>query len=182
MMYRESDGVTSAEIDAGPNNAPAGEPRRSGRGADRYHGAFRRQLRAVAIGLLLVNLALGLFARQQQHATIDHSIDIFDTAFISTNYVHLAQMSFQRFVDDRLRAAEPIAIANANGLLDTVLDDMDVVIEKSNSPRSRAQAQDIKANIAALPNMGSDAAAPTDRLADIQQQLEQLGSAIPPSA
>src|SRR6201988_1691023 len=105
MTYaRESDGVASAEIEAGPNSPPASEPRRSGRGTDRYQGAFRRQLRAVAIGLLLVNLALGLFARQQQHATIDHAIDIFDTAFISTNYVHLAQMSFQRYVYERIRA------------------------------------------------------------------------------
>jgi hypothetical protein len=106
--------VTSAEIEPGPNSAPADESRRSGRGTDRYHGAFRRQLRAVAIGLLLVNLALGLFARQQQHATIDHSIDIFDTAFISTNYVHLAQMAFQRYVDDRVRDTEPIEVENAN--------------------------------------------------------------------
>jgi hypothetical protein len=146
--------VASADLDAGPNNAPTGERRRSGRGANIYQGVFRQQLRAVAIGLLLVNLALGLFARQQQHATIDQAIDIFDTAFISTNYVHLSQMSFQRFVDDRIRASESIEISNANELLDTVLDDMDVVIEKSNSARSRAQAQDIKASIAALTNIG----------------------------
>jgi PAS domain-containing protein len=165
--------VTSAETDAGPNNAA--EPRRTSRGTDRYQGAFRRQLRAVAIGLLLVNLALGLFARQQQHETIDHAINIFDTAFISTNYVHLAQMSFQRYVDERVRAAEPIEVENANELLDTVLDDMDVVIEKSNSPRSRDQAQEIKANIAALPNIGMDRAALADRLGNIQQELEQLG-------
>jgi diguanylate cyclase (GGDEF)-like protein len=167
--------VTSAEIEPGPNSPPAGQPRRSGRGTDRYQGAFRRQLRAVAIGLLLVNLALGLFARQQQHATIDHAIDIFDTAFISTNYVHLAQMSFQRYVDERIRAAEPIEVENANDLLDAVLDDMDVVIEKSNSPRSRAQAQDIKADIAVLPNIAIDNSAMAGRLANIQQELEQLG-------
>jgi PAS domain-containing protein len=175
MCARESDGVASAEIDAGPNDAPTGERRRSGRAANIYHGVFRRQLQAVAIGLLLVNLALGLFARQQQHATIDQAIDIFDTAFISTNYVHLAQMSFQRFVDDRIRAAEPIEISNANELLDTVLDDMDVVIEKSNSARSRTQAQDIKANIAALTNVGMNNPVLTERLANIQQELEQLG-------
>ena len=166
--------MTSAEIEPGPNSPPAGQPRRSGRGTDRYQGAFRRQLRAVAIGLLLVNLALGLFARQQQHATIDHAIDIFDTAFISTNYVHLAQMSFQRYVDERIRAAEPIEVENANDLLDAVLDDMDVVIEKSNSPRSRAQAQDIKADIAVLPNIAIDNSAMAGRLANIQQELEQL--------
>src|SRR5215469_11810827 len=98
---------------------------------DRFYRAFRRQLRAVAIGLLLVNLALGLFARQQQRATIDGAIDIFDTAFISTNYVHLAQMSFQRYADERMRADGPDAIAKANEGLDKVLEEMDVAIEKA---------------------------------------------------
>ena len=167
--------MASADLDAGPNSARTDEPRRSGRGANIYQGVFRQQLRAVAIGLLLVNLALGLFARQQQQATIDQAIDIFDTAFISTNYVHLAQMSFQRFVDDRIRATEPIEISNANELLDTVLDDMDVVIDKSNSARSRTQAQDIKASIAALTDIGLNNPILTDRLSNIQQELEQLG-------
>ena len=87
MPSTEIDTETKAVLSEGqPRAHPA---------ADRYHGAFRRQLRVVAIGLLVVNLALGLFARQQQHHIIDHAINIFDTAFISTNYVHLAQVSFQ---------------------------------------------------------------------------------------
>jgi hypothetical protein len=163
VHVRECNGVASAEIAAGPNDAPTRARPRSGRVANLYHGVFRRQLRAVAICLLLVNLALGLFARQQQHATIDHAIDIFDTAFISTNYVHLAQMSFQRYADDRLRAAGPEQIARANALLENVLDEMDVAIERSSSPRSRAQGLEIRANIAALPNVGIDAPDLTDR-------------------
>src|ERR1700732_2221026 len=153
---RECDGVASAEIEAGPNDDPSrGRPRSSGV-AGIYHGVFRRQLRAVGIGLLLVNLALGLFARLQQHATIDYAIDIFDTAFISTNYVHLAQMSFQRYFDDRIRATGPVQIAKANELLEKVLDEMDVVIERSSSPRSRAQGLEIRAKIAALQNVGME--------------------------
>src|SRR6202047_3880871 len=150
---RECDGVASAEIEGGPNDAPTRGRPRSGRVANIYHGVFRRQLRAVAICLLLVNLALGLFARQQQHATIDHAIDIYDTAFISTNYVHLAQMSFQRYADDRVRAAAPAQVADANALLDKVLDEMDVAIEKSSSPHSRALGMEIRADIAALPDL-----------------------------
>jgi len=150
--------VASAEIDAGTKNA------------------FRRQLRAVAIGLLMVNLAVGLFARQQQHATIDYAINIYDTAFISTNYVHLAQMSFQHYVDDRIRAAGPVQISQVNELLGNVLDEMDVAIERSSSPRSRAQGLEIRANIAALPNVGMDAPELADRMTNIQQQMEQLGA------
>src|SRR5580704_10779141 len=178
LRIRECDSVASAEIDAGTSNAPAGaaagEQPRSRRIVDRYHGAFRRQLRAVAIGLLLVNVALGLFARQQQHATIDHAIDIYDTAFISTNYVHLAQMSFQRYADDRVRAAAPAQVADANALLDKVLDEMDVAIEKSSSPHSRALGMEIRADIAALPDLVIETAGLTDRLSDIQQKLAQL--------
>jgi hypothetical protein len=77
--------VTATKSGATTDIIPPRGPPRSRGAADIYQGAFRRQLRAVAIGLLLLNLALGLFARQQQHAVIDHAIDIFDSAFISTN-------------------------------------------------------------------------------------------------
>ena len=168
--------MTTAETAAGSTGAPTHGRPRSSRVADRYNGSFRRQLRVVAIGLLMVNLALGLFARQQQHATIDHAINIYDTAFIATNYVHLAQMSFQRYVDDRIRAAGPIETSKANELLEKVLDEMDVAIERSSSPRSRALGLEIRANIAALPDLGANAPEVADRLTDIAQKMEQLGA------
>jgi diguanylate cyclase (GGDEF)-like protein len=176
VRLRECDRVAFAEIDAGAKSAPTPGATRSGRAADRYHGSFRRQLRALAICLLMVNLALGLFARQQQHATIDHAIDIYDTAFVSTNYVHLAQMSFQRYVNERMRAAGPLQTSKANELLEIVLDEMDVAIEKSISPRSRAQGLEIRANIATLTDPGMDAPELAERTADIQQKMEQLGA------
>jgi diguanylate cyclase (GGDEF)-like protein len=165
--------VASAEIDAQPQDASTtlGRPR-SGRIADRYHSSFR----AVAIGLLMVNLAVGLFARQQQHAIIDYAINIYDTAFVSTNYVHLAQTSFQHYVDERIRAAGPVQIAKANELLDNVQEQIDVAVERSSSPRSRAEGLEIKANIAALANAGTDAQDLADRLAAIQREMEQLGA------
>ena len=159
------------ENDAGAKAAAT--PRRQ-RPFDRFHGAFRRRLRVVAIGLLLVNLALGLFARQQQHATVDRAIDIFDSAFISTNYLHLAQMSFQHYVDERSHAADAAAIAKANALLDDVLADIDVTIERSTSSRTRAQGSDVRASIAALPYLDLDGEFLSGRLADIQQGLDGL--------
>ena len=168
--------MASAEIDAEPANALPRGKLDSTRRADRYHSSFRRQLRVVAIGLLVVNLALGLFARQQQHATIDHAIDIFDTAFISTNYVHLAQVSFQHYVDDRIRAAGPAEVSKADELLENVLSEVDVAIERSTSPRSRDLGLEIKANIAALPNIGTDDPDLAGRIANIQQAMEQLSA------
>jgi diguanylate cyclase (GGDEF)-like protein len=163
--------VTSAEIDAGTDIDPPHGPARSSRVADRHHGSFR----VLAIGLLMVNLAVGLFARQQQHAIIDYAINVYDTAFISTNYVHLAQTSFQHYIDERTRAAGPAQIAKANDLLENVLDEMDVAIERSSSPRSRAQGLEIRANIVALADVGIDAPGLADRIASIQQEMEQLG-------
>jgi diguanylate cyclase (GGDEF)-like protein len=151
-------------------------PPRSRGAADIYQGAFRRQLRAVAVGLLLLNLALGLFARQQQHAVIDHAIDIFDSAFISTNYLHLAQESFQHYADDRIHAADPNEIAQANGLLDNVLTQVDVAIERATSSQSREMGREIRERIAALPGAQGDPPALTDRIKSIQDALEQLSA------
>jgi diguanylate cyclase (GGDEF)-like protein len=130
----------------------------------------------VAIGLLMVNLGVGLVARQQQHAIIDYAINIYDTAFISTNYVHLAQTSFQHYVDERTRATGPVQISRANELLENVLDEIDVAIERSSSPRSHAQGLEIRANIVALPHVGMAAQELADRLSNIQQEMEQLGA------
>jgi diguanylate cyclase (GGDEF)-like protein len=167
----ERDSMASAEINAGTKRALTHGRRRSLRLADRY-GSFG----VVAIGLLLINLGVGLFARQQQHAIIDYAINVYDTAFISTNYVHLAQTSFQHYVDDRVRAVGPVQIAKADELLEKVLEEMDVAIERSSSPQSRARGLEIRANIAALRNIAANGTELTDRTADIQQQMEQLGA------
>jgi diguanylate cyclase (GGDEF)-like protein len=172
----ESDSVTSADIDAGTKGTPALVRPHASRAGDRYQSSFRRQLRVAAIGLLMVNLALGLFARQQQRATIDYAINIFDTAFISTNYVHLAQMSFQHYGDDRLRAAEPAEISKANELLENVLDEMDVAIERSTTPSSRDLGLKIRANMAALADAGMDAPDLDGRIAGIQREMERLSA------
>jgi diguanylate cyclase (GGDEF)-like protein len=163
--------MASAETNAGANNAPTRQRSRSLRLADRYSS-----FGVVAIGLLLVNLGVGLFARQQQHAIIDYAINVYDTAFISTNYVHLAQTSFQHYVDDRVRAVGPVQVAKANELLEQVLEEVDVAIERSSSPQSRALGQEIRTDIAGLANVAANGREMTDRTANIQQQMEQLGA------
>jgi diguanylate cyclase (GGDEF)-like protein len=168
--------VASADFDVRADNVLTRGPPRSRGAAEIYQGAFRRQLRAVAIGLLLLNLALGLFARQQQHAVIDHAIDIFDSAFISTNYLHLAQVSFQHYADNRIHAADQNEIAEANELLDNVLNQVDVAIERSTPSRSRELGREIREKIAALPGAQDDPRALTDRIKSIQGALEQLSA------
>jgi diguanylate cyclase (GGDEF)-like protein len=164
--------LASAEIGPRTKGAPGRKRRRFNRGTDKHHSAFR----VVAIGLLLINMAVGLFARQQQHTIIDYAVNVYDTAFISANYVHLAQTSFQHYVDERTRAAGPVQISEANKLLETVLDEMDVAIERSSSPHSRAQGLEIRAKIAALANAGTDAQELAAQVAEIQNEMEKLGA------
>jgi diguanylate cyclase (GGDEF)-like protein len=166
--------VASAETDAGAANTPTNNMPHSDRPADRYSISFRRQFRLVTISLLVINLMIGLFARHQQRAIIDYAASTYDIAFTATNYVNLAQIAFQHYADDRYRAAGPVQISKSNELLDTVLDDLDVAIDRSSSPRVRAQGLDIRANISALVGSGTDTAELETQIANIQAELERL--------
>jgi diguanylate cyclase (GGDEF)-like protein len=166
--------VASAEIPAGTASAATSSAPHSDRPADRYSIAFRRQFRLVTVSLLVINLVIGLIARHQQRAIIDYAANTYDTAFLATNYVNLAQIAFQHYADDRFRATGPAQIAKANELLDTVLDDLDVAIDRSSSPRTRAQGLEIRADISAMVGAGTDAAELETKIANIQGQLERL--------
>jgi methyl-accepting chemotaxis protein len=143
--------------------------------------AFRRKVRIGAIALLILNIAVGLFARHQQRAVLDYTLEVYDTAFISTNYVHLAQVAFQHYVDQhyvdqRLSPSTSPDPARTSEDLQAVLDNLDVAIEKADSPSSRAAAQEVRSAIVALGAMRVGAGALKPRLVDIQDKLEGLGS------
>jgi diguanylate cyclase (GGDEF)-like protein len=165
--------VTSAEIVAA-KDAPVHGDAQSVRARDRGTRSFRRQFRLVTISLLAVNLLIGLFARHQQHAIIDYAVTIYDTAFISTNYVSLAQIGFQHYVDERSRASGAAQTSKANELLESVLDDMDVAVERSSSPVAHARGLAIRADIADLLALAPDAPELEQRITDIQKRLEWL--------
>jgi len=166
--------VASVEMDVGAQDAPNHRDRHSGRPGDKYAISFRRQFLAVTACLLAVNLMIGLFARHQQRTIIDYAMNIYDTAFISTNYVSLAQIAFQHYVDERSRAAGPDQTSKANELLENVLDDVDVAIERSSSQRTRAEGLEIRADIAELLKPGIDSLPLDSRINDIQQKMERL--------
>ena len=170
----ESWKVASAELDVGAANAPSSNAPHSDRPADRYLMSFRRRFRIFTIGLLVINLMIGLFARHQQRSIVDYAASTYDTAFVATNYVNLAQIAFQHYADDRFRATAPFQISKANELLDTVLDDLDVAIDESSSPRLRAQGLEIRANVSALSDPEAGGAKLESSIADIQEQLERL--------
>ena len=162
--------VVSEEIAAIAKDAPTRDEGRS----DRYAISFRRQFLVVTVCLLAVNLMIGLFARHQQRAIIDYSVNIYDTAFISTNYVSFAQIAFQHYIDERSRAVGLVQTSKADEILETVLDDMDVAIERSSSPRARKEGQELRTEITDLHNLGPDAPDLEGRIADVQKKMEQL--------
>jgi len=149
------------------------------RGSRSVHGdyiAFRRQIRIGAISLLVVNVVVGLFARQEHHTLFNYAINVYDTAFISTTYTHLTQVSFQRYVDERLSATTPEERSKASEGLANVLDNLDVAIERSYSPSSRDLAKEIRTRIAGLASNEHYATELKPELINLQQQLERLGS------
>jgi methyl-accepting chemotaxis protein len=171
----EGDGVTPEDNDAGRTDGPIDARARADRLVGTDHATIRRQIRVGAVVLLLVNVMVGLIARHQQHATIDYALNVYDTAFISTNYIHLAQVSFQHYLDQRLSGAAPAVGAKAGEDLKNVLSNLDIAIERADSVRSRDLAKELRAKIAALG--GETAAADLkSRLLNIQHDLEELGS------
>jgi diguanylate cyclase (GGDEF)-like protein len=126
------------------------------------------------MSVLLINLAVGLIARQQQHAIMDFAIDVYDTAFVSTNYVHLAQKSFENYANERLRAVGPDEISRANQDLERVLTELDVAIERSASPPARTQGLKIRTNIVALTGAEINSAELPSRLSAISQEMDKL--------
>jgi methyl-accepting chemotaxis protein len=138
--------------------------------------AFRRQIRLGAISLLVVNLVVGLFARQQHHALFNYAINVYDTALISINYIHLAEISFQHYVDERLSATTREQRSEPAEGIRNVLDNLDVAIERSYSPSSRDLAKEIRTNIARLADGEVHATELKPELIKLQQQLEGLGS------
>jgi methyl-accepting chemotaxis protein len=168
--------MTPIENDIRPGDGALHLRARVTRIASGDHKSFRRHIRIGAIALLMLNVAVGLFARQQQHAIIDYALNIYDTAFISTNYIHLAQVSFQHYVDERLSSTSSGDGSKAGEDLGNVLDNLDVAIERSDSSRSRDIAKELRATIAALGDEKIGTTEPKPRLISIQQELEQLGS------
>jgi hypothetical protein len=158
------------------NIVPTHADASGGRSVDGDYIAFRRQIRLGAISLLIVNLVVGLFARQQHHALFNYAINVYDTAFISTNYTHLAQVSFQHYVDERLSATTPEEKAKAAAGLGNVLDNLDVAIERSYSPSSRDLAKEIKTKIAELAGGEPYTTELKPELTNLQRQLERFGS------
>jgi diguanylate cyclase (GGDEF)-like protein len=173
-MGTNVDQAASADIDAEANNGWARADISAALASDRYAVSFRRRFLALTVILMLVNLAIGLFARQQQHAIIDHAVNIYDTAFISTNYVNLAQIAFQHYVDERTRAAGAAETSRANELLEDVLDNMDVAIERASSAMIRADGQDIKDRLTELRGLAAGDTTLEDRITALRKKMERL--------
>ena len=126
----------------------------SGTEADVGYKSFRRKFSAVALVVLAVNLTVGLFAWGQQRSIIHRAIDIYDTAFVSANYIHLSELNFAKFVATRRAALTQEDQAAANDLLQKTIDEIDVTIERAATPEVRAERESIRGLLASLAAQG----------------------------
>src|SRR5690349_13899348 len=133
---------------------------------------LRRWVRIGASIWLVVNIAVGLLAFKQQHAILTYALGIYDTVFISTNYIHLAQTSFQIYADKSGRDGTLVWTEE----LDKVLNNLEVVIDRSDSPPIRSMVSEVKKKIAALRTNKAVADESRSLLLAIQKDLEELGS------
>jgi len=136
---------------------------------------FKLKFVFAAILLLSINLGIGLLARQQQHKVIDYAIDIYDTSFTSTNYLHHAQISFQRFVDERTAAETPAQILRSKEQLPNIIDLLEVSIDRANSSKWRDDARVVQARIKSIIDRDDRGPLLIPHLADLEDALEQLG-------
>jgi methyl-accepting chemotaxis protein len=173
---QEREGVALSDNDLAPKETALAMSGRAPATRTADHKSFRLQVRFGAMLLLAVNIAAGLFAREQQHATLDYALNIYDDAFVSTNYIHLAQVGFQHYADARLNPAMSGGGSTAQDDVENVLDDLEVAVEKSVSPQARDMARALKAKIAALGTREIGPAELKPRLLAIQHDLEELGS------
>lgn len=140
---------------------------------DRGQRSF--QLGFVVVGLLLLvaNLGAGTLAWFQQHRVAAFAIDIYDSDFVSTNYIHKSEVFFARFAGARSAAGanDPTA---TDGPLAAAIDELDVGIEHAPTPEVRAERKAMRAELASLGAPDADPATLADRFAYVQKGLERL--------
>ena len=127
-----------------------------GRGADaagapdQEQSAFKRTFLLVALVLLALNLGAGAVSWSQMRSVINRATAIYDTAFISSNYIHRAALSYEKYSQSRLAARTPEDIEAANDLLRKTIDELDVVIERSSNAAERDDRRAVREAASAL--------------------------------
>ena len=140
------------------------------RSSDQSVRLFKLRFALVALVLLVVNLSAGALTWMQQHRNTRFAVEIYDSAFVSANYIHKAELSFARFAA-AARQQQP----GIDDLLTATIDYLDVTIEHAPTPAMRAEREVVRGELVSLREPGADAAVVTDRLAQAERGLARLG-------
>ena len=103
---------------------------------------FKLRFAVVALVLLAVNLGAGALTWMQQHRNTGFAVEIYDSAFVSANYIHKAELSFARFAD-AARQQQPAV----GDLLTATIDNLDVTIEHAPTPAIRAEREAVRSEL-----------------------------------
>ena len=127
-----------------------------------------------ALALLILNIGVGAIARELQISMRDAAFRIYDRDFVSVSYINRAQISFQEYTDDRLGAADGGDKETAQKLLLQIIDELDVAIERANSPDVIAERLRVREALSAL--SGNDLQPPqlNEKLAEVKASLARL--------
>jgi diguanylate cyclase (GGDEF)-like protein len=136
--------------------------------------AYKWITATAAAGLLIANLAIGVFALGLQQNITDLALSIYDSSFLPSSYLYRADVAFQRFLDQRSAARDKTEISAANSQLSEAIDDLEVAIENSNSQRIRGDGARLRSEMAALRDASPDRLNSGFDLNMVQSQLEGL--------
>jgi signal transduction histidine kinase/DNA-binding response OmpR family regulator/HPt (histidine-containing phosphotransfer) domain-containing protein len=123
------------------------------------------------LGFIAITLALGIFTGRQQRELGALAVDTYDNALIGVNYARKVQTDFVRLSAASADPAKLLDSERARTELQTLLQDMDVAIDRAISEIGRREAQAIRSMVEAL----NGAAPPTAaRIAEIDARLGAL--------
>src|SRR5580658_1426751 len=117
--------------------------------------SIRLKVLLACIGFAAIIVALGLFSRQQQHEMASLAEHLYDNT-VGVDYAHKVETGFVRFATTHRDVALDAA---AQAQLKSMLDTLDVVIERALTDKSRAAAKAIRAKLILLHDQSAAPAA-----------------------
>jgi len=133
--------------------------------------SVKRKILAACLGFAVIIVLLGGLARQQADQMGRLVMAIYDHSFIGTLYVSRTQEQFLRLVANR-DPDVPLSSPAKRAELKTVLDQLDVAMERASSEHTRAIAEEVRAILAALPD--APAAVLAERIALADRAIARL--------
>ena len=135
--------------------------------------SIRFKLFLAAIAYLAIAVAVGLFARQQEHELSDLAIEIYDGAMKGVDYTHKTQTAFVRFAASH--PANSVVDEDFKAQLEKITDNLDIAIQGAMTEKTRDKAKAVRTKIMVVHDLPLGAPLTSD-LSEIDSDLTKLGN------